>query len=251
MHGDVIYSLWVRNRYIFRSHISEKKFRELIRLFSLDIEASKISVFTGISRKTINKILHAIRVRLAELCEEQAIFSQGVFECDESYFGARRIRGKRGRGAAGKIIVFGIYERYTGRVYTCIAPNVKSQTLIEIIRKKIPLNSTIYTDGFRSYLPLARYGYLKHESIDHGKNEWARNQIHVNGIEGFWGVSKTRMSKFRGLRVSLFSLHLKESEYRFNHWHENLYQLILTNLRKTPLKYSWTKFKKSMDGIIF
>ena len=127
----------MRNRYIFRSHISEKKFRELIRLFSLDIEASKISVFTGISRKTINKILHAIRVRLAELCEEQAIFSQGVFECDESYFGARRIRGKRGRGAAGKIIVFGIYERYTGRVYTCIAPNVKSQTLIEIIRKKI------------------------------------------------------------------------------------------------------------------
>ena len=122
----------MRNRYIFRSHISEKKFRELIRLFSLDIEASKISVFTGISRKTINKILHAIRVRLAELCEEQAIFSQGVFECDESYFGARRIRGKRGRGAAGKIIVFGIYERHTGRVYTCIVPNVKSQTLIEI-----------------------------------------------------------------------------------------------------------------------
>ena len=35
----------------------------------------------------------------------------GVFELDESYFGAKRVRGKRGRGAAGKTPVFGLPKR--------------------------------------------------------------------------------------------------------------------------------------------
>ena len=37
--------------------------------------------------------------------------SDGIYDLDESYFGAKRVRGKRGRGAAGKTPVFGLLKR--------------------------------------------------------------------------------------------------------------------------------------------
>lgn len=199
------------------------------------MEALKISALTGLNRNTINHVLMLLRKRLFEICEQESHFARRCFECDESYFGVRRIRGKRGRGALGKIIVFGIYQRETKRVYTSVVENVKSSTLLGIIEQKIPKSSDIYTDGFKSYIPLHRMGYASHETVEHGRNEFARKNVHVNGIESFWSVAKTRLAKFRGLNPSSFSLHLKETEYRFNHRHKNLYQLILTNLRNESL----------------
>ena len=101
----------VRNKYFIRSRLSEKKFREIIKLFSADLTAQQISLFSGVSRNSVNKILKHIRVRMAVACEEESPFNKGEIEMDESYFGARRIRGKRGRGSAGKTIVFGLKKR--------------------------------------------------------------------------------------------------------------------------------------------
>ncbi len=95
----------IRNKYVKNSKISEEKFREIIKFFSLDIEASKIALLTKISRKTVNNYLLKIRERIAEFCCEDSHLS-GIIEVDESYFGAKRVKGKRGRGAGGKIKVF-------------------------------------------------------------------------------------------------------------------------------------------------
>ena len=97
-----------KNKYFIRSRISEKKFREIIKLFSADLTAQQITLFSGVSRNSVNKILKNIRIRIAEICEQESPFDKGEIEMDESYFGARRIRGKRGRGAYGKTIVFGL-----------------------------------------------------------------------------------------------------------------------------------------------
>lgn len=228
----------MRNKYVFRSRISEKKFREIIRLFIIDIEATKISVITGITRKTINRILFSLRTRISKICEQECFSESGVYELDECYVGARRVRRKRGRGAFGKTIVFGIYERKSRKIYSRIVEHVKRETLMRIITQNISSESTVYTDGFKSYSALKEMGYTKHETVEHGANEFVRGSIHVNGIEGFWSVVKTRLSKFRGIRESHIYLHLKECEYRFNHRHENMYDLLLLNLRKSPLKYS-------------
>ena len=59
----------------------------------------------------------------------------GEIEVDESYFGGHR-KGKRGRGAAGKMPVFGLLKRQ-GKVYVAIIANARSDTLIPIIRDKI------------------------------------------------------------------------------------------------------------------
>jgi len=77
------------NKYIYHSKISEKKFREIIWYFSHDIEASKIAALTSVSRPTINKILKAVRQRIAEFCETESPFDNGEIEIDESYFVAR------------------------------------------------------------------------------------------------------------------------------------------------------------------
>ena len=104
------------NKYVKRSRISEVKFREFIRYFSLDLDAHKIAFLTSLNRNTVNRHLLLIRKRIAESCEQSSPF-HGEIEVDESYFGARRIRGKRGRGAYGKTPVFGILQR-GGQVYT-------------------------------------------------------------------------------------------------------------------------------------
>ena len=85
---------------------------------------------------------------------------------DESYFGGRR-KGNRGRGAAGKVPVFGILER-GGKVKVEVVGDVKGDTLLELAIKKVKRGSLIYTDRFRSYNGLVSYGF-KHRRIDHGK----------------------------------------------------------------------------------
>jgi len=55
----------------------------------------------------VNTIFLKIRQRLAQDCEAQSPLS-GLIEVDESYFGKRHVKGKRGRGASGKTIVLGI-----------------------------------------------------------------------------------------------------------------------------------------------
>src|SRR3954468_10219754 len=127
-----------------RARITRAKFRQLLKLFALDLTATQITVLTGLNRNTVNRYLRLIRQGVALYCERESPFS-GDVELDESYFGARRVRGKRGRGARGKTIVFGVYKR-NGRVYTEIIPNCKKASIEAIIRGKVELSATIHTD---------------------------------------------------------------------------------------------------------
>tara|TARA_B000000460_G_scaffold226175_1_gene180919 strand:- start:37 stop:717 length:681 start_codon:yes stop_codon:yes gene_type:complete len=216
-----------------RARISMKKFRQILKYFSLDIEATKIAQLTGLNRNTVNKYLLLIRKRMTEECELESPFS-GDIEVDESFFGARRVKGKRGRGASGKTIVFGLLKR-NGKVYTRIVPNCSRATLQAVIRGKVDFKSTIHSDGWKGYDGLVDLGYKKHHRVQHGNNEFANSKSHINGIENFWGIAKMRLAKFRGLSKFTFYLHLKECEFRFNHRGENMYQLLLKIIKKRPL----------------
>ncbi len=208
-----------------RARISRAKFRQLLRLFALDLTAVQITALTGLNRNTVNRYLTLIGQAVAHHGERESPFS-GDVELDESYFGARRVRGKRGRGAHGKTIVFGLYKR-NARVYTEIIPNCKKASIEAIIRGKVELTATIHTDDVRSYDAIVHMGYQKHYRIRHDKDEFVRGTAPINGIEGFWGMAKTRLVKFKGMRPSTFYLHLKECEFSFNHRDEELYRLLL------------------------
>ena len=222
------------NKYYFRSHISDRKFRLILRLFSLDIEAKKAAEFAGLNQDTVNNIYNKLRVRIAELCEAESPFTNGEVELDESYSGARRVRGIRGRGAKGKIPVFGMLKR-GDKVYTQIVKNCSVSELMPIIKGKADTDAVIYSDGFKTYDGLVNYGYKKHYRVKHGENEFADGHKHINGIENFWGLCKVRLSKFRGVHKHTFYLHIKECEFRYNYRNQNIYLILLKELRKRPL----------------
>ncbi len=222
------------NRYYRCSKISERKFRQLVRYFALDLTASKTAQLTALTRKSVTTIFLKIRERIAQECLRASPFSSCEVEVDESYFGARRVRGKRGRGASGKTIVFGIFKR-NGGVFTEIVPDCKKRTLQRVIRGRVAPGAIINSDGWRGYDGLVDVGYAKHYRVSHGSNEFGRGTAHVNGIESFWSFSKRRLQKFNGISVDTFNLHLKECEYRFNNRKKNLYRELLKLLENNPL----------------
>jgi hypothetical protein len=103
-----------------------------VRLFAHDLNAVQISGLTHLNRNTVNRYPMGIRKRIAEYCEKASPFP-GEVEVDEPYFGARGVKGKRGRGAFGKTIAFGIFQR-NGEVYTKIVQGCSRATLQAVIR---------------------------------------------------------------------------------------------------------------------
>jgi len=228
-----IITLELKNRYVKNAKISEAKFRQLLRYFALDLDAGQIAELSNLSRNTINRYLKEIRTKIAEYCEDTSPVT-GEIEVDESFFGARRVKGKRGRGASGKTIVFGLYKR-NGKVYTEIVPDCSRATLQGIIRGHIEPGSVIHSDGWPGYNGLVDVGYEKHFRVDHLNNEFVRGKVHINGIEGFWGFSKSRLAKFKGVPKHTFYLHLKECEFRYNFKNQNIYKVMLKILRERTL----------------
>jgi transposase len=199
------------------SKISAYKIKKIMWCFCLDLTATQTSKLLRINRNTINRFYNIFRENIfnKQICLMKEFV--GEIELDESYFGPRRIKGvatKRGRGTH-RQPVFGIYER-NGRVYTEVIPNCKKRTLRAIIRGKVDIKSTIYSDSWSGYNGLVDVGYDKHFRINHKKNEFARKgRVHVNGIESFWSFTKRRLTRFNGTKVN-FLLHLKECEWRWN-----------------------------------
>ena len=165
-----------------------------------------------IQANTASLFYNKVRMVIAAKLEKDASIFAGEIELDESYFGGVR-KGKWGRGASGKIPVFGILKR-RGKVYTQVLDNTKTDTLIPIIRQKIRPDSIVYTDGYRSYnaLDVAEF---KHYRINHSEL-FADKQNHINGIENFWNQAKRVLRKYNGIPAKNFNLFLKECEFRFN-----------------------------------
>ena len=199
----------------------------------MDLTATDCAELSGVSVRSINTIYLRVRERMAEQCEKVSPLG-GELEADESYFGPRRVRGLRGRGAGRKTVVFGLLKRGDS-VYTEIVPDATKHTLQAIIRGKADIASIIHTDRWRGYDGLVDVGFDKHLRVNHGNNEFARGSIHVNGIESFWSYAKRRMVQFNGIPRHTFYLHLKETEFRFNHRHSSLYKALLSLLRNNPL----------------
>jgi len=219
-----------KNPYRLRSRFGAGKTRKIIRLFSEDLTAYTTSRLLWIERNTINDWYKYFReIIYDQTLETDEEIRKWIIEIDESYFWARRVRGKRWRGAGGKTKVLGLLKR-EWKVYVRIVPDCSSKTLIPIIRGKISLeDSEVHTDYWKSYDGLVDLGYEKHYRVKHSKNEFARWRQHVNWIESFWSFCKRRMSKFNGIRKEYYELYLKECERRFNcwlQWHDKYKQLL-------------------------
>ena len=223
----------MQNKYIKGARISERKFREVLRYFAHDLPVLTAAKLCGLNYRTVHRLCELLRQRVVAQAVRESPPLGGEVEIDESYFGPRRVRGKRGRGAGGKIPVIGLHKRGEN-VYLSVVKNCSKQELMPIITGRVLAGTDIYTDGWKAYDGLVLKGY-EHHRIHHHQNQFARGKNHVNGIESFWSYAKFRFLKLRGVRKDRFLLHLKECEWRFNHRRAKLYPLLLSLLRKNPL----------------
>ena len=220
------------------SKLSNYKIKKIMRCFCVDIPATKAALLVNMNRNTTTRFYGLFRKAVCYHQEKEFEKFVGEIEADESYFGARRKRGfkgklKRGRGTQ-KQPVFGILER-GGKVYTEIIPNCKKKTLQDIIKGKVSIESLMYTDGWKGYNGLVDMGYKRHYRINHSNNEFSKgNGKHVNGIENFWSFTKRRLAKFNGVKKN-FYLHLKDSEWRYGKKFETLEQELI-KIFKTYVK---------------
>ena len=199
----------------------------MAKLFELELSTRKIARQVTRSYPTVLAAVDLIRQGIARGAGWTSLVD-GTVEADESYFGGRR-KGRRGRGAAGKVPVFGILER-GGRVQVSVVPNVSAETLLSETVKKVRRGSLVYTDRFRGYDTLMFCGY-RHLKVDHQRC-FSSGKVYINGLEGFWSYAKERLAKFHGVSKEKFPLYLKEMEFRYNYRKREILPLLVKNLCK-------------------
>ena len=196
-----------------KSRLSSAKQSKLLEHFVAGTTARCAADLIGVNRNTAAYYFQRLReIIVYELEQGSHEVFAGEIEVDESYFGGTR-KGKRGRGSAGKVPVFGLLKR-GGKVYTKIIADASSQTLMPIIAHKVIPDSIVYSDSWRGYNVLDVSDF-RHYRINHSKL-FADKQNHINGIENFWNQAKRHMRKFNGVPKANFVLFLKECEWRFN-----------------------------------
>ena len=193
-----------------KSRLPSSKQSKLIEHFVAGTTARAAAEIIEVQANTAIQFYMRLRKLIASKLPSYEL--SGEIEADESYFGGVR-KGKRGRGAAGKVAVFGLLKR-GGKVFTAIIPNAKTETLLPIIEEQVEPDSIVYTDTFRSYDALDVSDF-HHSRINHSEL-FADEKNHINGIENFWNQAKRHMRRFNGIKQENFYWFLKECEWRFN-----------------------------------
>lgn len=229
--------------YLAKLRLPLDQIYELIYWFVYEFTANKTSKEVLINQKLVHRCFSTIRKAIADYEEAEMEKFFGEVEIDETYIGPkfrnrrkknreklRQVNAvKRGRGAKNlHQPVFGLYQR-NGTVYVKFVKSAGRKILQDIIKGKIVLESSIYSDTWPSYEGLTKQGY-KHETIDHGNQEYYKEKnkkkVHINGIEGFWGYMKERLLKHHGVAKHNLILYVKEQEFRFNNRHLSTDELV-------------------------
>src|SRR5579859_6817012 len=197
-----------------RSRLSRGVQRSLLGHFVAGVTARSAAELVGINRNSAILFYHKLREIIAHELDVATPSLSGAIEVDESYFGGHR-KGKRGRGAAGKVPVFGLLKR-NGLVHAVMIASTQSDVLVGIIRKHVQPDSVVYTDSYRSY-DVLDVSEFHHRRINHRDAFVQGKHTHINGIENFWSQAKRHLRRYNGIPRHHFHLFLKEAEWRFNY----------------------------------
>jgi transposase len=190
------------------------------------VSAKELERQLGVTYKTAWRIARQIR----SLFAQTDITLSGEVETDETYVGGKR-RGKRGPGAEGKTIVFGVMQR-KGQAKAMVVPNAKRATILPILTSAVAKNSTVFTDELHIYKAVASHGY-NHETVKHKIYEYVRGKVHTNSIEGFWSQLKRSLDgTHHAVSPKYLQRYVDEFVWRYNHRGETLFPLLVGEVAK-------------------
>lgn len=227
----------MKNRYLKGAHLSERKVRELLKLFCEDLTATQIANITGISRITVNAYFKLIRTHIAKFCEEKNPLrhtngTMVFLPIKHASSGALAQQG------AIRKALYGIFKKesfiYTGKIDDIdpvwLYDWLKGRTIAEpeMVRKY----------HLHLYSGIADFNSIRLYRINEAAPNGNRGRSQIDEIDLFWGMLKSRLIKFRGLNGSTLYLHVKETEFRYNYRDADVFEILLEILNKRPLHYS-------------
>lgn len=228
----------MKNKYLKGAHLSERKVRELLKLFCEDLTATQIANISGISRITVNAYFKLIRTHIARFCEEKnpLRFRYGdvAFLPMENGIG----HSPENHVIAGKKSFYGIFKK-ENNIYTDKMPCVDSSWLYDWLKGRVDADEEVlHKHHLHLYNGIADFNNVRLLRLQSGANGSVRGRSHIDEIDLFWGMLKARLVKFRGLNGNTLYLHVKETEFRYNFRDADIFELLLDILHKQPLHYS-------------
>jgi hypothetical protein len=230
----------MKNKYLKGAHLSERKFKEILRLFAEDLTATQIANISGVSRVTVNSYLKKIRQQIARHCESlspsenhnrSAAPIRNVHHAPPEDEGDVSVKTEVGRNV--KPVVFGIY-RSSDRLHTEILPDVSRSMIHSVVRSsRSILEMQSAAEKIRRFSNVVDLGQYRLYNLE---NDGAVSI--ADDVDAFWGLTKHRLAKFKGLNRSTVYLHLKECEFRYNNRNEDIYETLLELLKTQPLSLS-------------
>lgn len=230
----------MKNKYLKGAHLSERKFKEILRLFAEDLTATQIASISGVSRVTVNSYLKKIRQQIARHCESllptdplrsTSTTERKAVPATQDSDSPLPVKTDVSRNI--KPVVFGIY-RASDRLHTEILPDVSRSMIHSVVRSnRSILETQSAADKIRRFSNVADLGQYRLYNLE--------NEGTSNGsvdVDAFWGLTKHRLAKFKGLNRSTVYLHLKECEFRYNNRNEDIYETLLELLKTQPLSLS-------------
>jgi transposase len=221
----------MKNRYLKGAHISEKKVRELLKLFSEDLTATQIANISGISRITVNAYLKMIRTHIAAFNHENY---------PEHKNGKHVPYSLNGHCIDGSIkkSLYGIYK-HGEMIITEKLTGLEDTWVHDWVRGKVEPDPGMYEKHHLNlYQGIADFNAIKLLRVNTPPSGLTRGRSGIDEIDMFWGMLKSRLVKFRGLNCSTLYLHVKETEFRYNYRNEDLYALLVNIIQRKPLHLS-------------
>jgi transposase len=227
----------MKNKFLKGAHISERKVRELLKLFAEDLTATQIANISGISRITVNAYLKLIRTHIAKYCEERnpVHYNNGTFAFLPLQNPGASSQLKN--GVVTKKSFYGIFKHedliYTDKLI------VDPTWLYDWLKGKVEADQSLI-EKYRLdlYNGIVDFNTVKLHRINNAYSGFSKGRSQIDEVDLFWGMLKSRLVKFRGLNGSTLYLHVKETEFRYNFRNEDLFELLVNIINKRPLHLS-------------
>jgi transposase-like protein len=203
------------------SHIPMKIWLQAIFLIASSkkgISSNQLARILGVTLKSAWFLSHRIRlamdVQVGKLGE-----GGGIVEADEAFIG-RSPAAKKGRfpGKRKQNTIFALVER-DGRVKSTHVSHLTSKSFGDIkraFRNHLDADANLMTDEHKKFRKIGK-SFASHETVNHGRKEYARGNVNTNTIEGVFSVFKRGMiGVYQHCDTSHLHRYLAEFDFRYN-----------------------------------